>query len=260
MALDTNNTQAYLSANPPATDGSMCCWYRREVDNANVDTIAGFGGTVANMDIAEVSNTDLLRGNHANLVQTASLLTETTGVWRYVFLSVVAGSGADGVMTIKYLNDGDTTFQGTEQITLLTNLGWTDLLINTNQNGAGGGFSDALFAFVKFFNVVISDADAITERSYRHNQTGNQHATYKFASGALTTDTGPNAYTLTGVGSGGTYVATEPTAILGDNPGAAKHQRRRDFMSYATLAAPALEVFGRIFTRSKTGLMLPQGV
>ena len=40
----------------------------------------------------------------------------------------------------------------------------------------------------------------------------------------------------------------------------AKIRRRHDFMSYATLAAPALEVFGRIFTRSKTGLMLPQGV
>jgi hypothetical protein len=36
-------------------------------------------------------------------------------------------------------------------------------------------------------------------------------------------------------------------------------RRRREFMSYAGLAAPALEAFGRIFTRSKSGLMVPQG-
>lgn len=39
----------------------------------------------------------------------------------------------------------------------------------------------------------------------------------------------------------------------------ATNRRRREFMSYAAMAAPALEAFSRIFTRSKSGLMIPQG-
>lgn len=58
----------------------------------------------------------------------------------------------------------------------------------------------------------------------------------------------------------GAVVALEVVDASAAASSTAKVRRRRDFMSYAALAAPAAEIFGRIFQRSQSGLMLPAGV
>jgi hypothetical protein len=102
---------------------------------------------------------------------------------------------------------------------------------------------------------------------------------------AYPTNYGANNLASTDLGNVGVAVATRELASASEDPGTmelnltlqcgaqtiairpsgaaasktAAIRRRRDFMSFATLAAPAVEVFGRIFARSASGLMLPQG-
>lgn len=65
----------------------------------------------------------------------------------------------------------------------------------------------------------------------------------------------PGSGSLGGSRDMSVYITYTPTAVSST----AKIRKRRDLMGYAALAAPAVEIFGRIFARSQSGLMLPQG-
>lgn len=220
MSLDTVGTQGYQNANPPSGDFSVMFWYRAESDPAGAYNLAGCGtNTASERTVIGVSPAEAVLGFH-NGSFTASLVTEDyTSVWRYCLLTYDdEDGGSDGVLTAKYLDDGDSAFQATQSASSLSDATRSAMLINTAVSGSFSLGGDVVLAFVKYVTGVISDANALTERQYRLNQTGNEHATYAFKSDALTTDESSNGYTLSGVGSGGAYTGDEPSAILGDNP------------------------------------------
>lgn len=223
MSVDTAGTQGYTNANPPSGDFSVMGWFQFLADPPAAANMFGVGTATASQRTAVGLNpSDQVLGIHDGTF-TSSLFTEDYGgTWRYVLLhyQVETGGGGNGVLTIKYLDDGDTAFQSTQTVTGLSDAAARSaILVNTSRSDTFSVGGDLLIGPLKYTTGIISDADALTERLYRHNQTGSEHATYPWASsGTLTDDVSANGYDLTGLGSGGAYSSTEPSAILGDNP------------------------------------------
>lgn len=123
-------------------------------------------------------------------------------------------------------------------------------------------------AMLKSWNLDIAVADLLTNAEHQWLDPQENLAQNTAAFGFEDNGGVASAVDRSGTGnltltSSPAYSSDLPSDILGDSPGGASKtatiRRRRDFMSFATLAAPAVEVFGRIFARSASGLMLPQG-
>jgi hypothetical protein len=131
------------------------------------------------------------------------------------------GVSADAVLSARWLLDGDAGFrdEAAAELTGLSNISPDGVGINCVTTAGADSGQPKDVALVKIFSgVALSDADALAERLYRNAQTNlaNVWEVYKFGDGALTTGS-VNARTLTAGGTP-TYLAAEPTAILGDDP------------------------------------------
>lgn len=246
--------------------GTICAWVMRDTDSGLKEGVLSLELAATNYTL-RISTADrwLPFGSGYGEGTVFGPNPVATAAWYYVAFRKLASAN----MTFMELTDGGTTFASTSTLTTgggLSNLAVDEIFIGRDNNQpldfAGK------FHFVKVWSgVSLSDADLLTEREYRNVQTNSANTfgawwTTTTAAAFLTDRTG-NANDLTATGTP-TFNSATPTAVLGDDPGGAsstaKIRRRRDFMSYATLAAPALEVFGRIFQRSQSGLMLPVGV
>ena len=129
----------------------------------------------------------------------------------------------------------------------------------TTMSMAGGGFAAGNGGFAAFGMQTAGTGAQCTPRAgwSELKDDGNGSACHTQVQWRADSDTAAAAtYGTTGNIRAAIALEIADAAVVS----AATIRRHRSMMSYAALAAPALEAFGRIFTRSKTGLMLPQGV
>ena len=210
------STEWYTYSTPPAGSFTMCGWFRRDTDSGAEEGVVGI---TAN-SFFEWQGLIIIQGGDVIVVQdpggsASTGITETTGTWRFFMLRYDTGAA---VVDLKMcVNGASSSFTATAQRTSTTNATPTDLVIGAREPDGDAKFAGT-FAFVKLFDSVLTDGDALAERLYRNPQQAS-YAAYKFASGALTTDSSGNSRTLT---SNGTPVHStdEPSDILGDDPAA----------------------------------------
>lgn len=136
----------------------------------------------------------------------------TIDQWEFFFAS------CNGTAIVcKALSTGESTFQDSTSDTLGDDyLTWEEFFIGVDD---WGGWQNCEVASVKIWsNVILSDADAQSERLYYNaqNESGSIWAVYKLANGALTTDSSGNGKTLSSAGT--PTFASDPSDILGDDP------------------------------------------
>lgn len=150
----------------------------------------------------------------------------STATWYFVAATYTGettpGSSADGVLDLYRRTNGTGSSWGTtNQVTGLSDYTALDNIhIGGFYGATSGWYHDGLIANVKYWTTALSSAALLAEYPYRHAQTtSGLWACYKFASGALETDSSGNGRTLTANGATGpTYSATEPSDITADDP------------------------------------------
>ena len=154
----------------------------------------------------------------------SGLFSPSATTWYYLMVrytgETTPGSSADGVLRAGYIGDGQTdpsAFTGTVEITGRSNATTDHIAL-----GASDEFGTAAAIIIlgpnKFYASALSDAAALDDYHYRNAQNASPWAVYHHATGALTTDSSGNARTLSVSGTGHAFSASEPTAILGDDP------------------------------------------
>jgi hypothetical protein len=141
---------------------------------------------------------------------TANVLTGmVTDTWYYFFWS---RNDATDALTIKYLASGGSSFAATQSTTGEFTPDAAGTLLDIGD--AGSGVAIEMAAFKAWEGVVISDANALTERSTLGitTNTGSKWANYQFANGALTTDSSGNGRSLS-VGAGSPSFVADPSDI-----------------------------------------------
>lgn len=201
----------------PAGSWSMLAWVRRDANTAGVSHFGfGSGGSAgAQLYTSNTSGQARILYNGSATVGNAGDLG--TNAWNLVLFTWDSGTST---LTLKRMSDGGVAFAESYTRASSVMTGIIGLVIASNRTGSYVLGSSETLAFLKVWDgVVLSDADALTESAYRNVQTntGSVWAHYKFASGALSTDSGSSARTLT-LTNAPTYIADEPTAILGDDP------------------------------------------
>jgi len=224
VSFANGGTGAYSRSDVPAGDWSATFWYRVNTGDFSTRALVGLGADSSSVysgaELNYSGDADL-NGDHGETTSTDVVQIGTDETWIYVLVTYEAetGGGGNGTLTVYYLEDGQSAFQNDEALTSLSDLAVSNMLIGTNLFGlANQAPDDGLWASVKFYDAVISTADALTEREWTENQTGNEHATYEFLDGALATDSSANGYDLTAEGTGHTYSATMPTDLSVGSP------------------------------------------
>lgn len=226
MSVAFTTSDHYTRSEAPGGGGSFTAamWVRRDADTGADEQIfqRSAGGFTNQNGFKVFGASDFIIAAHGG-EETSGLHEVALDTWYYYLLHYqgesTPGSSADGVLTIKYLADGATAFTLDRTITGRSDLS-PDRMFLAAYRGDNTSSLPGTFAFCKIWTSVLSDADALTEREYRHAQTnlGGLWAEYTFDSGAIATDTSGNARTLTAFGTP-THSADEPTAVLGDDPG-----------------------------------------
>lgn len=174
----------------------------------------------------ELSATDALRVAHAAETTSNVINPLAVATWIHALITYTPGAGT-GILRLAYRADGNldgvTTMTAAVQATGLTNAAPDRIIVGSGAI-AGADMFDGTLALLKIFDSVLTDAQAITEFRYRLPQLP-AWAAYRFANGALTTDSSGNARTLTAVGTP-VYSSAEPLAIVGDTAVVASSGRR----------------------------------
>ena len=264
LVVDATNYMTRLGDTVPTSSlFSLTFWCKRDTDTGATECPLNLSLTTSDYE-TRISTADRWVVQGAGYGASAAFGPNpvAVGTWRYLFMTKTTSAPGHHLI-VKELSDGDSAFGGS--VDLSSGSGLSDVAVNNIYIGAGRPaqgfpFLGKITCVKLWTGVVISDANALTERSTRNitTNTGNIFANWQFNSGALTTDSSANAKTLTPVLSP-TYSSEEPTALGSAASPTATIRKRRDLMGYAAMAAPALEAFGRIFARSSAGLMLPQG-
>jgi hypothetical protein len=200
----------------------------------------------------------------------------TSVAWDGAAMTVVTGSSGTGWNAgLAYLGSAPgaktanvvITLSGADNIdAVVSAITGTDGVVDSDFAGGAGGTSSRVTLTAEVDGLILgvshrqsNNATTVSNMTEDIAQSASQ-ATGTEAYGVLVPDgtsetvgwntSMPNAH-------GEAYVSLGAAAAA--SPKGAVMRRRRDFMSLAGMAAPAIEVFGRIFARSTSGLMLPQG-
>jgi len=201
IILDGVNQSLTATVTAPTGDFTFCGWVYVDTASATMTAMGlGSGGTHWILNKANGGSFYVRRNGVNYAVGTAGAFAATT--WYFIAGTYTAetGGGSNGAINLYLRADGS----GASWDATHTESGLTDVTLATTLTiGALDGTTwpwDGLIGPVKIWDgVVLSSAQLLQEYPYRDavNETGNVLASYRFASGAITTDDSGNGVTLT---------------------------------------------------------------
>ena len=211
MVLNGTTQYAHRATAPSASSWCATAWVRRDADSGAYECLYASWDSGNNAGSwALIDNGDGLLAYHRTSPSAAALSSYTTTVWRFVQLRYTGG-----VITITYLNDGDSAWGTSANVSSLTDLAAPDTFLIGASRTTPTDLMGCTVASLKVWSggTLPNDTDLLAERlSTDVTATTGLWANYDFLTGALDTDRSGNARTLTLVATP-TFSSAKPSDL-----------------------------------------------